>query len=79
LLHFLSFSLHHHYIDDMHFSTAFVLAALPFLALAAPVEESVSKRGVTTVPISRRAHTMKRADGVANIEWLKQHKTHVTG
>jgi len=52
----------------MYLSSAFVVAALPFLVGAVPVQNSV--RSVLSIPLSKRS-TLPNADGVVNVQDLQ--------
>ena len=52
----------------MYLSSAFVLAALPFLVGAVPVQNSA--RSVLSIPLSKRS-TPPNADGVIDLESLQ--------
>lgn len=52
----------------MYFSSAFVLAALPFLVGAVPVQNSA--RSVLSIPLSKRS-TLPNADEVVNVHSLQ--------
>lgn len=53
----------------MHFSVGFVLAALTLSAASSPVE---SRNGLK-IPLTKR-NGFPRADGTANIGYLRAHK-----
>jgi hypothetical protein len=52
----------------MYFSYAFVLAALPFLVGALPVQNSA--RSVLSIPLSKRS-AISKADEVVNVQNLQ--------
>jgi len=57
----------------MHFSLAFVLAALPFLVAANPLAETVARSGMV-IPLTRRS-TIRNTDGSVNFNVLNSQKT----
>ncbi|TFK51920.1 acid protease [Heliocybe sulcata] len=58
----------------MRFSSAFVLAALPFLVAASPIAPKVGTR----VPIQKRS-TLVNSDGSVNTDALRSHLAYATG
>jgi hypothetical protein len=52
----------------MYFLAAFLLASLPFLVGAVPVQNSA--RGVLSVPLSKRS-TLSNANGVVDVQKLQ--------
>ena len=52
----------------MYLSSAFVLAALPFLVAAVPVQNSA--RSILSIPLSKRS-TPPNADEVVNVQNLQ--------
>jgi cathepsin D len=58
----------------MYFSSAFVLAALPFLVGAIPVQNSA--RSVLSIPLSKRS-TLRNTDEVVNLESLQAGVHHI--
>jgi len=57
----------------MHFTLAFVLAALPFLAAANPLAETVARSGMV-IPLARRS-AVRNTDGSVNFNVLNSQKT----
>ena len=60
----------------MHFSPAFVIAALPFLVAASPspgpfVTHGTGRMGIS-IPLSKRSN-QRGENGVANLDKLKAH------
>ncbi|KAI0058456.1 acid protease [Artomyces pyxidatus] len=59
----------------MYFSTAVVLAALPFLAAAAPLEATPTAKSGTAIPIARR-NPVRRHDGTVDAHALARRRAH---